>query len=74
MIGADIRNTTSRTSSTARIRALFLALITTTEQTLRFIRFDSSTTVTELQLGGTADNRGATAILSIRCYYYCNSI
>jgi hypothetical protein len=61
MIGADIGNTTSRTSSTRKF-GLISGPHYDNGTDIGFIRFDSSTTVTELQLGGTAEKRGATDI------------
>jgi hypothetical protein len=61
MIGADIGNTTSRTSSTRKF-GLISGPHYDNGTDIGFIRFDSSTTVTELQLGGTAEKRGATVI------------
>jgi hypothetical protein len=61
MIGADIGNTTSRTSSTRKM-GLISGPHYDNGTDIGFIRFDSASTVTELQLGGTAEKRGATNI------------
>jgi uncharacterized coiled-coil protein SlyX len=61
MIGANISANTSRTSSTRKM-GLISGPHYDNGTDIGFIRFDSASTVTELQLGGTAEKRGATVI------------
>jgi hypothetical protein len=61
MIGANISANTSRTSSTRKM-GLISGPHYDNGTDIGFIRFDSASTVTELQLGGTAEKRGATNI------------